>query len=285
MRDLKAQGRRPAKRGARKKDRNQKRLPLTPRRLLLAAAGFFGALIFVLVVSGWAGRKAERLYTAWLETTAEAGFAVEEVFVVGRSRTAKDKLLAEIGVARGTPIFAIDPKAIKTRLEALPWTAEVTVERRLPNVLLIEIAERQPLALWQHRGRKLVIDRQGEVIPGAKPLRFAKLPLVVGEGAPSQTAELLAILAREPALRDKVTAAVRVGKRRWNLRLQGGIDVHLPETETAEAWSELARVEREHGLLRREILAIDLRISDRMTLRMAPGASPAPDSSLPGKET
>ncbi len=260
--------------------------PLVTRgRLILGAAGLLGLLALGLGWSGWFERSAERIAAAWLATTAEAGLAVEEVLLTGRNRTSKRALLDSIGVARGTPMLAIDPQATKERIEALPWVATAMVERRLPNVLRIEIVERRPLALWQHRGRKVVIDREGEVISAARPKRFATLPLVVGEGAPAHTAALLAVLAREPQLQPLVVAAIRVGERRWNLRLRGGIDVRLPEEDVAEAWGELARLQREHGLLQREILAIDLRLSDRMVLRMAPDLAPAGAANGPGKDT
>ena len=265
--------------------RSRKPSLVTRGRLILGVAGLLGLLVLGLAWSGWFGRTADRIASAWLESTAEAGLAVEEVLLLGRKRTSKQALLDSIGVQRGTPMFAIDPRATKDRIEALPWVATAMVERRLPNVLLIEIAERQPLALWQHRGRKVVIDRDGEVIETAQPERFAALPLVVGEGAPAHTEALLAVLAREPQLQPLVVAAVRVGERRWNLQLRGGIDVRLPEEKVAEAWGELARLQREHNLLQREILAIDLRLSDRMVLRMAPDLAPAAAASGPGKDT
>ena len=239
--------------------RGRKPSLVTRGRLILGAAGLLGLLVLGLAWSGWFGRTADRIAAAWLESTAEAGIAVEEVLLLGRKRTSKQALLDSIGVQRGTPMFAIDPQATKDRIEALPWVATAMVERRLPNVLLIEIAERRPLALWQHRGRKVVIDRDGEA--------------------------LLAVLAREPQLQPLVVAAVRVGERRWNLQLRGGIDVRLPEEKVAEAWGELARLQREHNLLQREILAIDLRLSDRMVLRMAPDLAPAAAASGPGKDT
>ena len=263
-----------------------RKAPLVTRgRVILGAAGLLGLLAIGLVWSGWFGRTADRIAAAWLETTAEAGLAVEEVLLTGRKRTSKRALLDSIGVERGTPMLAIDPQATRERIEALPWVASAMVERRLPNVLLIEITERRPLALWQHRGQKAVIDHNGEVIPSAEPERFAALPLVVGEGAPAHTAALLTVLAREPQLEPLVVAAVRVGERRWNLRLRGGIDVRLPEARIEEAWGELARLQREHGLLQREILAIDLRLSDRMVLRMAPDLVPAAAARGPGKDT
>ncbi len=269
----------------RAKARSRKPPLVTRARLILGGAGVLGVLAVGLTWSGWFANSADRLAAAWLETTAEAGLAVDEVLLVGRNRTSKPALLASIGVERGTPIFAIDPQATKERIEALPWVATAMVERRLPNVLLIEIAERRPLALWQHRGRKVVIDQDGEVISAAAPDRFADLPLVVGEGAPAHTATLLSVLAREPQLQPLVVAAIRVGERRWNLRLHGDIDVRLPEEDVAEAWTELARLQREHGLLQREILAIDLRLSDRMVLRMAPDLAPSRGASGPGEDT
>ncbi|MCG8597734.1 MAG: FtsQ-type POTRA domain-containing protein [Kiloniellales bacterium] len=263
-----------------------RKLPLLTRgRLILGAGSLLGLLVLALAWSGWFGRTADRVTAAWLETTAEAGLAVEEVLLTGRKRTSKQALRDSIGVRRGTPMLAIDPQAAKERIEALPWVATAMVERRLPNVLRIEITERQPLALWQHRGRKVVIDRDGEVIAAAQPTRFATLPLVVGEGAPAHTAALLAVLAREPQLQPLVVAAIRVGERRWNLRLRGGIDVRLPADDVAAAWGELARLQREYGLLQREIMAIDLRLSDRMVLRMAPGLVPAGAAKGPGEDT
>jgi len=269
----------------RAKARSRKPPLVTRARLILGAAGLLGLLAVALTWSGWFGHSADRIAAVWLETTAEAGLAVDEVLLVGRDRTSKQALLDSIGVERGTPMFAIDPHATKARIEALPWVATAMVERRLPNVLLIEIAERRPLALWQHRGRKVVIDHDGEVISAAPPERFSALPLVVGEGAPAHAAALLTVLAREPQLQPLVVAAIRVGERRWNLRLRGDIDVRLPEDDVAEAWTELARLQREHGLLQREILAIDLRLSDRMVLRMAPDLAPAGGASGPGKDT
>ncbi len=269
----------------RAKARSRKPPLVTRARLILAAAGLLGVLAATLAWSGWFGRSADRIAAFWLETTAEAGLAVEEVLLVGRDRTSKQALLASIGVERGTPMFAIDPQATKERIEDLPWVATAMVERRLPNVLLIEIAERRPLAIWQHRGRKVVIDHDGEVIAAALPERFAELPLVVGEGAPAHTAGLLNVLAREPLLQPLVVAAIRVGERRWNLRLRGDIDVRLPEEDIAEAWTELARLQREHDLLQREILAIDMRLSDRMVLRMAPDLAPVSGANGPGKDT
>ncbi len=87
--------------------------------------------------------------------------------------------------------------------------------------------------MWQNGGKFQLIDRAGQVVVEQDPVKdaaaFATLPLVVGAGAPENAAALLDQLAALPALRARVVAAVRVGERRWNLRLNNGADVLLPE--------------------------------------------------------
>ena len=153
------------------------------------------------------------------------------------------------------------------------------MQRRLPGIVYVQLVERRPMALWQLRGEFQVIDQDGETIPGAEAKRFANLPLVVGAGAPEHTRGLLALLDTQPALRDRVEAAVRVSDRRWNLRLKGGVDVRLPEEAAEAAWGQLARIDREHGLLARDVVMIDLRLPDRLIVRTA--GQPEEDQEMP----
>lgn len=267
---------RPATKRGSKSARRRAR-PGLDRRVLLGVGLGVPVVLFLagtawLWHSGWLERQAERTAVAAYRLTADAGFAVEDVLVEGRGRTDRSAILAALKVQRGTPILTIDPRAARARLEALPWVRRATVERRLPKLVYVRLAERNPLALWQLDGKLSVIDRNGEVIPGMSAKQFAELPLVVGQGAPSHAAALVAMLDREPELRPLVTAAVRVSGRRWNLQLRGGIDVRLPETDPAEAWVQLARLDREHGLLERDVVAIDLRLPGRLVVRTTPGA-------------
>ena len=137
--------------------------------------------------------------------------------------------MAALAAQRGTPILAVDPRRAKQNLESLPWVRSAAIERRLPGTLFVRLVERQPLAVWQHAGKQELIDREGAVIPVKDLARFARLPTVVGDDAASHAAALIDMLAREPDLAARVTAAVRVDDRRWNLRIDNAIDVLLPE--------------------------------------------------------
>jgi cell division protein FtsQ len=234
---------------------------------------------------GWFRRQAEALRLAALQGTGDLGLRIEEVYVEGRSRTEGDTILSRLGLALGDPILAVDPAAARAELESLPWIKSASVERQLPGTVFIRLQERQPLALWQQQGVIRVIDLEGDVIPGIEPRRFAHLPLVVGKDAPAHAAKLIAVMNSEPELRNRVTAAVRVAGRRWNIQIEGRIDVRLPEDNAAAAWAQLARIERQQGVLSRDVIVVDLRLPDRLVVRTDREMEPSGEAEIKGEST
>jgi cell division protein FtsQ len=216
-----------------------------------------------------------------LDGTARLGLVVTDIKVEGRETTERETILAALDTGPGAPILAMSPKRAKEQLETLPWVRSAVVERRLPDTLYVRLVERKPLALWQHRGKLELIDQEGGVIPITRLDRFAKLPLVVGEGAAGHAAGLLDMLATEPDLASRVSAAIRVGDRRWNLRIDNAIDVLLPADAPTSAWAQLARLERSSAILKRDVQTVDVRLPDRLVLRVNPEA---PKEAPPSKK-
>jgi cell division protein FtsQ len=207
-----------------------------------------------------------------LDGTAQLGLVVTDIKVEGRETTERETIMNALGAGPGTPILTVSPRRAKNQLEALPWIRSAVVERRLPDTLYVRLVERRPLALWQHGGKIELIDHEGAVIPVTRLDRFARLPMVVGEHAAGRAAELLDMLASEPDLASRVTAAIRVGDRRWNLRIDNAIDVLLPAQAPADAWTQLARLERSSAILKRDVQTVDVRLPDRLVLRVNPEA-------------
>ncbi len=218
----------------------------------------------------------DRAIASAVAASADVGLSVQEIFVEGRSETAAAVVLDAVGAKRGDPIVSFSPTAAKARLEQLAWVRQASVERLLPGTIMVRINERQPLALWQRHKQLSLIDRDGVEIPGVDLGRFTHLPVVVGDDAPAHAASLLALLATEPTLERRVSAAVRVGGRRWNLKFDNGIDVQLPEINAGAAWMRLAEVERDGKLLSRDISAVDLRLPDRLVVRVVKDSIPTP---------
>lgn len=238
---------------------------------------------WALFRAGIAQKTIERVETAFVAFTGTVGLVVDDVLVEGRVETKAQDVLAALQIERGMPVLAIDPRAAKERLEQIPWVQEASVERRLPGLVRVRLVERVPMALWQHEGRFVLVDRLGGQIETADVGRFANLPHIVGENAGVAAGELLRMLGAEPALERRVVAAVRVGGRRWNLRFDTGVDVMLPAENAPAAYMQLAEFEREQSVLARDVKIIDLRLPDRMTLKPVPAAVPPAPPAPPSR--
>jgi len=222
----------------------------------------------------------QNMTSAALALTGKLGLTVTDIAVEGRTTTDTATILAALDAHAGTPILAVSPARAKQQLEALPWVRSAAIERRLPGTLYVHLVERRPLAVWQHDGGKLdLIDRDGAVIPVTDLSRFAKLPSVIGDDQARHGAtQLLDLLAGEPELAARVTAVTMVGDRRWDVRIDNMINVLLPEDDMSSAWAKLAQLERTTRILQRDVEAVDLRLPDRLVMRVtdtAPKETPA----------
>jgi len=266
MRLLKRRDEPPAPRQRQAQPWSRRTILLSSGAAALAALALTG---FVLQRTGVTARVGAAIEQRVFAMTARCGLAVGNVQVEGRGRASREAVLSAVAVARGMPILAVDPADTKQRLEAVPWIRSASVERRFPDTLHIRLVERQPLAFWQQHGKLVLIDRDGVVIPTERLDQFGNLIVLVGPDAPAHGAELIDMLQTEPALAAHVAAAVRVGGRRWNLRLDNNVDIALPEDDPAAGWRRLAQLERSDGILEREIQEVDLRLPDRLVVRTA----------------
>jgi cell division protein FtsQ len=246
--------------------------------LLLAATLGYGA------VAG--GHVAD--IVAWLkdardEAANAAGFRIAAVSLSGPKEVSREEVLTTAGVTGRASLLFLDADAARAHLMANPWIADAAVLKLYPDRLQITITERQAFALWQEGGHLSVIADDGTVLEPFIEDRYRGLPLVVGRGAERQAKDFLAVIARYPEIRSVLRACVLVAERRWNLRLNNGIDVRLPEGDVTTALHRLVTLDREKKLLSRDIVAVDLRLPDRVTVRLSEVAAEAREDSLKDK--
>nr|WP_281503044.1 FtsQ-type POTRA domain-containing protein [Ancylobacter crimeensis] len=210
-----------------------------------------------------------------------AGFKISTVNLSGQNHVSPGEILATAGVKPTSSLPFLDAEAARMRLEEMAWIKRATVQKFYPDRLDIQVVERQGYALWQKDGKINVIARDGTVIaPYSDDPRYVKLPIVVGEGAEAHVVEIVEALDLVPGVRDQVRAAIRVADRRWTLKLRNGIDVRLPETGLDGALASLAVFDRDKSLLSRDITVVDLRLADRVTVRLSDAAYEARQADL-----
>jgi cell division protein FtsQ len=219
--------------------------------------------------SGQLAIVADEASARFVTLSAAGGFRIENVEVVGREQTDPKALLAAAGLKRGDPIMAFSPEAARQRIESLSWVASAAVERRLPDTVAITIVERKPIALWQHSDKFALIDAKGDNLGPVANESASTLPLIVGGDAPSHASSLLSMLATHPDLAKRVQASNWIGSRRWDLKMDNGVEVKLPEDGVAEALQQLADAEASSRILERDVAIIDLRLAGKMIVRLA----------------
>lgn len=250
---------------------SRRRARLWVQRLKAGAlyGGGAGAVLGLVVyawLGGWFSLAAQIAAQKTVESAASAGFKVTDIIVIGRKNTAPEELLARLGIAAGDPLFGVSIAAGQKAIADIPWVAEASVARRLPGTIAVTIRERQPAALWQYQKKLSLIDAQGHVLSESNLDSWRHLPLVVGEHAPQDVAKLLGLLHAEPEIAQQLSAAVRIGNRRWDLRLKNGALVKLPEKDVELALRRLALMGAEGGLLSRSVKHIDMRLAGKITV-------------------
>lgn len=229
----------------------------------LAAVGFLAlTVVYALFVGGQIGRVGDQLLVT-------AGFGIKDVRIAGATETSEIAILEKLDMARS--LISFDVRDAQEQLAALPWVESVSVRKFYPGTLSIELVERKPFALWQHDGAVSVIDKNGTEIVSLDESRFAKLPFIVGGGANQTAQAFLADLFSQPTIAEGMRAAVLVGGRRWDLHLDNAVTVKLPEKGVREALAQLVKLERERKLLARDVVVVDLRLPDRVTVRLPEG--------------
>jgi cell division protein FtsQ len=227
---------------------------------------------YVLAVGGY-GIERGGYWPTFSETmTSTAGFAVDNVKLAGNVHISEIDVLQSLGLDGATSLVSLDVDDARRRVAALPWVASVEIRKIYPKTILLNIKERQPFGIWQHGSDLSLIEENGSVIAPLRDNKFANLPLFVGRDAESEAKNVVAEFAGAPEIASRVKAYVRISDRRWDLHLDNGVVVKLPEDDVAEALQRLVRMQNEQQLLERDIASVDLRLPDRMSVELTPEA-------------
>ncbi len=243
------------------------RQQMAPYGLFLMVAGV-SLMLMLLWASGIFDIARERFNDATAHFLADHGLGIDQVSVSGRKFTDKEELYEAVNVLPGKSLFHFDIVSARQRIEDLDWVDQASVTRLWPDSIHISLVERLPIAIWQLDGELRLVDRTGQVISSEHLTEFGNLPHVVGVGAAEAASDYLKLMSRHPFINSRVRAAIRVGARRWNLRLDSGVDVKLPDQGEHEALQLMTQLEEQHRILARDLSEIDLRVPGRLFLKL-----------------
>lgn len=217
--------------------------------------------------SGKLAQWQQQAVSGFWQMTANLGFSLQNVYLTGHKKVDARTILAATNVQNGQPILEFSLTEMKERLEQVPLVRHARVARVLPNTLQIYVEERAPAAVWQYQGKLHLVDAEGVMMEAVKAGEYEQLPLLIGQMEPKHVQEFFAFLDKASELKQEVKTATLLNERRWNIVLQKGIEIKLPEGDLQPAWEQLSELVAQNMLLREDIEVIDLRVPDRMFIR------------------
>lgn len=281
----------PAAKKKRKKTQSASKKIGTQRRLRqhLRKAAFGLAVLFALALVGgtiWAvrdgffGRTANAVSTGWTNQlerlSVSLGLVLKEIRIEGIHYVNREVIMDALALSpdRHYAMLTLSGTELAGRLKSIEFIRHASVEKSFPDTIVIRVTERNPVAIWQHQGMLSLIDEEGVVLKERDVGAFWKLPVLVGQDAVFYAKPLLAFLTTQPELFKQVAAMTHVSGRRWDIVMQNGTIIRLPEENPAEAWTTLSRLENEQQLLEKQIKIIDLRLPEKVYILPLPPTLP-----------
>ena len=239
--------------------------------LFLLGVIFMLASVIITIKTNLIGRKLTDLSTEFYTYSAGLGFKIDDIVITGRDKTAKQDILNALQLSRETNILNLDLRDLQQKVEQLPWVRHAVVKRRFfPNIIQIDIRERQVQSIWQLDHKFRPIDGEGNVIE-ADYTPDHPILLIVGEGAPENITALMKSITDDQNIFQRIKVANYISGRRWNIVLddvENGITVKLPEKHIDEAWKKLLKLNTTQGLLKRKLTIIDLRFPNKVIVKL-----------------
>jgi cell division protein FtsQ len=91
-------------------------------------------------------------------------FEVQALSVEGLKRVEESQVLAKAAFDSGANVFHVNLNEIRERVEGLDWVRYASVQRVLPNRIIINIVEREPIGLTRIRGQIYQFDVDAKIL-------------------------------------------------------------------------------------------------------------------------
>ncbi|MCR9110359.1 cell division protein FtsQ/DivIB [Marivita sp. XM-24bin2] len=254
------------------------RLMLTPLFRLLLRFGVpclltFGAASWWLSVDDNRMKVIDAYADLRTQVESRPEFMVNMMVVDGATDLVADGIRQMLPIDFPISSFDLDLEAMRETVVSLDPVKSARLYVRQGNVLQVDVVERIPVVLWRNEQGLQLLDHEGVLVgPAFVRSDWPELPLVVGDGADQHVNEALDLVAAAEPLAARLRGLVRMGERRWDVVLDRDQRILLPETDAIQALERVIAMDQAVDMLERDLLAVDLRLPNRPTLRMTDGA-------------
>ncbi|MCY4151965.1 MAG: cell division protein FtsQ/DivIB [Aestuariivita sp.] len=197
-------------------------------------------------------------------------FMVQLISVDGASPEVSREIHEMLPLEFPISSFDLDLDSIREQISALSVVKEARVRIRHRGILQVDVTERVAVVIWRTAEGLRLLDDEGE-ITGSLQFRHERpdLAIIAGFGANAHVREALELISAAEPFRERLRGLVRVGERRWDVFLNRGQRIMLPADEPIPALERVIALSDADDMMERDLQLVDMRLSNRPTIRMS----------------
>lgn len=232
------------------------------------------ALLSVLILAGTAVTS-----LAYIKLTDEQTLPLRVVRIEGDFHYLDtQKLKALLSLQLNKNFLALDIEGLHEQVKAVPWVDQVSVRRKWPDTLMLEIHEQQPLARWNKGG---LVNQRGEWFAADFNTATSSLPELEGPDGTAATlsGEFIYINSVLKHLHLQASRLSMTHRRSWKLDLGNGLSLQLGRMNVHARLQRFMKIYQQIIANQlQKIESVDMRYTNGFAVRWKP------DSELQDKE-
>ncbi len=194
------------------------------------------------------------------EFTSSPALKITKMHIIAESPSLISSIEGALTIEFPISSLDLDVETLRDKVENISAIKSAAVRLTASGLLEIEVIQRKSVAVHQINGRFEVLDIDGVAIGSIdKRTDRSDLPLIVGFGANYKVSEALTLLIESSYIIDRISGLSRIGTRRWDIILDRGQVIKLPEYDPLRAVQKVVSLHKIHRVLDRDISYLDFR--------------------------
>lgn len=224
------------------------------------------ASVLGLAILCWAG------YEGVLYVRTSQRFEVKKISVSGLKRIRQTQVLAKAGFEVGSNAFKVRLDDIRERVESLEWVRYATVQRILPDEIVVKIVEREPIGLTRIRGETYQFDVDGTILD-TDPAGGASFPILDGLSQNDQAGNLRKVQTYRTVLDELSQTSlseihISEAGEVTVVSASDPISINLGTSDFRNRWVKYLQLKPQIQQRYPEALRVDLRFKNQIIIKM-----------------
>lgn len=193
-------------------------------------------------------------------------FQVKEIKLKNVKNLDNEQIYKNLSFKVGEEYLFINLKKNLKNLLNINELESAKIVKKKNGIIEVLISEKEPFLFWLKKDKKIVIDKNGEVL-NFKNANFTNLKLLSGENANKNINSFYKIIQKYPELENKIVKFDFIENYRWNIILNDKVKIMLPRRNFEKTLEILVKILKRDELNNKGYEYFDMRINNKILFK------------------